>query len=713
MRGRIVRLGATVALLACAFASVLWISGPQTISAAMSQLVWPSVLLVALLLLGGVVLASLRLKLITADLGYRLTFRDAAMTLSAGQLAGTAFFQLAGQLIGRSAVLSRRGIPAAATVVISGYERVVAMSVSLLLAGCGAVYLFGTLSVDLKSGGASFLKLAIGFAAVTFAGAFFAWGRTVLDLARRITPELFFRLLRSFLISLAIQGTTLAAYIALEWALAPQIGIASLAAASCIVMLAASLPISFGGWGLRELSAVVALQAIGLSSASALLIALLIGFLSLAVIAGMAIVIMAGREPAPHPKATVSNVAAPDYTATLDWVLPAMAATAVFFQVYIPTGNGLISVNLADPVVVLGASLFVLHHFGKGWPVWRAPHTGAWIAAATAVIALGVFRGWMSFGWTDWAFVNKGLGWPILLCYGATGALIVRRAQQGGLDLLAATFAATGAAIVLLDVGLIALISVGVGDLRGLVSARVDGFSQNANAFALMLCLALAAAIMLNARPGLRIGLAAAALVGIWFSGSRAGLLAVPGILTAALAMGVALRPLLKAALIATAIVAAIGVLPLLTQAAGGGLLGNSLMLHQRTDVVELQHLQSVLDGLALFLAHPLFGAGIGAYMDGQIRDTGTPLVIHSTPVWLLAETGLIGFGVFLAAASRLFFDAIGRRGDPAALLLVLILCGLGVMSAVHEMLYQRAIWLLLGAVLAMPVAAARRDRRS
>ena len=68
---------------------------------------------VSALLLVGVALSSLRLKLITADLGYPLSFRDAAMTLSVGQLAGTAFFQLAGQLIGRSAVLSRRGIPPA------------------------------------------------------------------------------------------------------------------------------------------------------------------------------------------------------------------------------------------------------------------------------------------------------------------------------------------------------------------------------------------------------------------------------------------------------------------------------------------------------------------------------------------------------------------------------------------------------------------------
>jgi O-antigen ligase len=136
-------------------------------------------------------------------------------------------------------------------------------------------------------------------------------------------------------------------------------------------------------------------------------------------------------------------------------------------------------------------------------------------------------------------------------------------------------------------------------------------------------------------------------------------------------------------------------------------------MLHDRTDEVTFQHWQTVLDGLAVFLAHPIFGAGIGAYMDQQIRSTGMPLVIHSTPVWLLAETGLIGFGVFLAAAWRLFSGEIRRRGDPAALLLLLLLCGLAVMSSVHEMLYQRGFWLLLGAVLAMPVAAARDDRRN
>jgi O-antigen ligase len=113
-----------------------------------------------------------------------------------------------------------------------------------------------------------------------------------------------------------------------------------------------------------------------------------------------------------------------------------------------------------------------------------------------------------------------------------------------------------------------------------------------------------------------------------------------------------------------------------------------------------------------MFLAHPLFGAGIGAYMQQQIQSTGVPLVLHSTPVWLLAETGVIGFGVFAAAAWRLGAAAIRHRNEPAARLAIMILCALAAMSAAHEMLYQRGFWLLLGAVLAMPATATADGRR-
>ncbi len=124
-------------------------------------------------------LASLRLKLIISDLGYRLSFRDAAVTLSVGQIAGSFFFQFAGQLVGRGAVLSRKGISPAATVVISGYERVIALGTSLLLAGAGALYLFGTLSINMQTGGLSFVRLTLGLVVAVIAGAVLACSRAL------------------------------------------------------------------------------------------------------------------------------------------------------------------------------------------------------------------------------------------------------------------------------------------------------------------------------------------------------------------------------------------------------------------------------------------------------------------------------------------------------------------------------------------------------
>ena len=83
-----------------------------------------------------------------------------------------------------------------------------------------------------------------------------------------------------------------------------------------------------------------------------------------------------------------------------------------------------------------------------------------------------------------------------------------------------------------------------------------------------------------------------------------------------------------------------------------------------------------------MFLSHPLFGAGLGAFIGEQVRATGTPLIIHSTPVWLLAETGLVGFAVFFAAAWRIVSAEWPRRAARPARFLILIFGVLALMSA-------------------------------
>jgi hypothetical protein len=717
-RNRIAGMAVSVALLVCAILSVIAASEPNALHSAFSELLLSSAIAVVIFLAGGVLLASLRLKLISADLGYSLSFRDAVVALSAGQLAGSVFFQLAGQLIGRGLVLSRRGIPASANIVISGYERFVALGVSLVLAAGGAVYLFGTLSFDLQAGGQSLIRLALGLSFAIGAGAMIAWGRKITAFLRSLTPAMLLRLLRSVAISAAIQLTTLAAYVILERQLAPHIGFASLIAASSIVMFAASLPVSMGGWGLRELSAVVALQLIGLSSASALVVALMIGLMSLAVLAVIAVTFMIA-EPKPAAPVAQATSKTPDYAAALDWLLPLAVATAVFFQIHIPTAGGKLNVNLADPVVLAVAALFVLRHAAaRAWPRWRVTHMTGHAAAACAVILLAALHGWFAHGWSDWAMINKAAGFAMLLCYAMAGALIVMRAGQRGWTMLLLTFVAVAAGLVALDLGITVLIRSGWTAILHFVSFQISGFSQNSNAFAFVLLLALAALVTLRLPLRPHAALIAILVAGIWFTGSRSGLVTMIALVAAAPVMRANVRPLLAGCGLGAFLLVAIAQAPLAVRFVLS-FFDPSISADPAASILDVigreaegstyEHILTVEQGLAMFASHPLFGAGLGAFIGEQVRLTGTPLVIHSTPVWLLAETGIIGFAVFFAAAARIVAVEWSRRAQRPARFLILIFGVLALMSELHELLYQRGFWLLLGATLAIaarPVTA-------
>lgn len=709
-RSGIATASVSVALLALVIFSVYSLSAPAAFGEALSQLVLSAVVMIVLCLTAGVLLAALRLKFITADLGYRLSLRDAAMTLSVGQLAGNLFFQFAGQMISRAAYLAGRGIPPAASVVISSYERLFALCTSLVLASFGAIYLFGRLTFDFDAGGLILVKLVLGFTAVGACGAAVAWGPRMRAAVHRLTMADVFHMLRSGAISLAIQLSTLAAYVLAGRALAPHIDFAALAAASSLIMFAASLPISLGGWGMREMSAVVALQAVGLSSASALLIGLLIGALSVAVVAATAAILLLPANRRTLAPATPAPIPSIDWATVLDWLLPLAAASAVFFQIFVPTGTGRLNVNLADPLVLIGGTLFVLRYIGVCWPAWRVPTLNCYLGALSLVIAIAFLHGLVTLGWTEWAATNRLLGWAMLLCYLATGALLGRHAKDGGLRLLLATFIASAAALAALDVGILAMIQAGAAPLGPMIEVRFSGFSQNPNAFAFILLLALAAALTLQDQLRWRTGLMAAIFLGLFFSASRAVYIAVPIVIGMAIISGVKLRPVLAALGCTVAAVLALMLLPYvrvpaaLVSGSGIGSIDVGLMAHAFEPASSNpEHLMTVREGLAMFLAHPLFGAGLGAFMAEQLRATGIPLVIHSGPVWLLAETGLIGFAVFAYVGWRLFAAEFARRGETAALLIILVITAFAVMAQAHDLLYQRALWLLLGAALAMP----------
>ena len=110
---------------------------------------------------------------------------------------------------------------------------------------------------------------------------------------------------------------------------------------------------------------------------------------------------------------------------------------------------------------------------------------------------------------------------------------------------------------------------------------------------------------------------------------------------------------------------------------------------------------QSIADGWALWQQYPLFGAGLGAFVQNRF-DAGLPiLIIHSVPVWILAELGIVGIvaigGVFIA----LLWQSIKMIRTPEYFAwgtgLFVLLAALAVSGSVHDFFFQRSFWFLLG----------------
>jgi ubiquinone/menaquinone biosynthesis C-methylase UbiE len=672
-------------------------------------------LIVCALLLIGAGLSAWRLKLIANDLGYELTSRDAIAALGVGNVAGSIFFQVVGQLMARSALLARRGMPVAATVTMTVYERAAAAGVSLILAIGGGWYIFGRVTLDMQHGGLVFLEIVAGLVLAIAAGAWLGWGEKALSASPQNFDQGFLtQILRNVAVSILIQVATMGAYICAAHAFAPTVPLLDLGAASAVVMLAASLPISLAGWGVRELSAVFALGVIGVPSQAALMVAVLIGIISLIVVGLFAV---ASLWKAPHKPVAVQigTVSRADYGMLLAWSVPLLAVTAAFFQLYIPMGRGELNVDLADPLAILGGSLFVIECITqRRWPSWRLSGFNLHVASMTLMLAVALLIGVSAFGWTPWALTNRFFGWFILLGYATTGALLIYHDQREGLNIILRTFAAVGASIVALDLTLIMLAQFGINFPSEVLSARIAGFAQNRNAFAFQILLALCATLVADfPRRQQAILITTLCFAGLWFAGSRAAFLALPLILAVAYYFHILpLRRVVTSMVLCACIVLTIFLLQIVGSAVSGHLQIVPQLSVNETD--DAERMTSLVGGLRLFLEHPIFGAGLGAFMESRLSESATPLVIHSTPLWLLSELGLVGFIIFTVPAIRILFPEIKRAksGDPAAEILILTLVTLGTVSVFHELLYQRGFWLLFGAAMACMADLTRQEYR-
>jgi hypothetical protein len=336
-RSNALRAVVSLSVLAATVAIAARTSGNPVALAAEIPSATYAIIFICLLL--NAFVAAIRFNFVASHVGGAYRFREAVAIVSASNIAGALFFQIAGQIAARGAIMSRSQAGSFANaVVITAYERLSSAIVSALGAVLGAYLVFGRVKFDWNSG-APLVKLGFAGLLALFCGlALSGAASAVLATLTVRTGKLW---IGSITYSAGVQLPVTAAYMLAAHALAPETSSVALFGATLIVMFAASIPISFAGWGVRELSAVFALGTIGVNPAQALLTAILIGLGSM-MAAGIcaAITLPAVLADKSRPSAPIQYV---DYGAILSLAVPVAAAIAVPFQIYLPLSGSIIS----------------------------------------------------------------------------------------------------------------------------------------------------------------------------------------------------------------------------------------------------------------------------------------------------------------------------------------------------------------------------------
>ena len=702
----------------------LWISGVKDVFTRLTSFpLWVTGSLLVLLL-ANLFLVSLRFWRVLAHFGVILPWKVASRASISGHVAGLFMISLFGQVMGRQLVLRNYQVQAVVISGLAAYERTILAIVSGVLGVYGTIYLFGYEAI------AGFIE-RISITEILFAsiggGLLSFWlGRSRFEKtlsAQVMTWSNATRFAEITGISLVGQLLVLACFVLGITAINPEIEVIHLFSAAAVISFAATLPITVNGWGVREIVAVYVLGKLGISPTDAVAVSILVGLCSTVVIILIApFSLKMGTEPMAiskeqkvHPVIEIEKITA--------WCLGMAIAVAVFFQAYISLPGGVVNLNLADPFAILALAAVSLHAlFSRQLPNWRLNHFNLALGLISLLLSIGFVRGWFEIGITQWALGGRLLGWLVLLGYLSAGYLVMAHAGSHGLRRLAETTIATASVVVVVQVFLRLLDNWGV-SFGMHIPPNFEGYSGNRNAFAFQLLSTITLLLGYSAvyakhrghygcikRSFLSSILLAILLAGLFWTGSRAGI--AVGVM---LIFGTWLSKLANRQIVGWAVVFAV-VLWLAVWLAGSGLAmltaslptaslpTASVQSEFSSDLSNNERLATFTHAITLWRDSPFFGAGLGVFIEKSSTWSSSPVVIHSTPLWILAEFGLLGLSVlgwifFIVSRHALMF----QKSLPTRHALLMLLFVFAVFSLVHEIFYQRILWLLLGVLLAKP----------
>ena len=763
---------ATVAGLAVAFQAV----DVGEVGAALSGIEPTYAAAAVVLLLANALISIVRFRVVLAAFGFFPVWLRLFGAFCVGLIGNQFVLNIIGQSVGRAGALTGYGVPFGATIIATFVERVLAAGV---LAGAGmaaAWLLLPHFGFDIAHSGSYFFFLAAGMTSAACAAVAVVCRREAISRSIAAAWRAVERFWSAVLLTIVAHILMLGGYVAVLLAVGLESLTLEIAGALVIVMFVSALPISVGGWGVRELSAVAALGAVGVDSPMALGAALAVGLLSLGVnlaiaFPGLFLFLVPGRKA---ERETQSASRSTRWNAMLMTGCAALTAVAIFFQVRMESAGGQITVNVADLLALIGLGSLVLLLARSRNRIAALPRALAWsLAGLSLLLAYGLVLGFANFGANGWALMNRGFGWLIILGYVSLGLSVALLEAEQGRRLVLRLFVAAGTAIAAMQLAVLIGMKFGLTPTREAFPYPLRGYASNANAFAFQLTMTAIAAIVAN-RLGVlgrdqRWLITVLILTGLatYFTGSRTGM----GMFGMLFVMSVAFaQPDQRSVAGSTAVRALVGIvlgafaivklpwgiayfnkalahtidfvnyavymlysllyslfysseanpftfLPSTFQipVASRDLWIRDALLHP---VSETMRWQTYVDGWHLWLDSPIFGQGLGAYVESQAADAGTLLVHHSVPLWLMSEMGLIGLAVGIAAFGCLALSAFRLMRNPehrvwGSGLLMVILCW-GAAAQLHDFAFQRTFWFFVALAFAIsPAALGARSRRT
>lgn len=662
-------------------------------------------------------LTSFRLKLAYRQFYVRLPFKASFEAVVSGAISSLFLLPFVGTILGQGVALRKVNAPAQITTLVCLYERIIMALSGLLVSFVTALILFPGFhsieGVDLDH----FIEIA-GFMGLSFVFVLFIAShenKAALKLAFSKHHIGYF--CASFLISLLSWSVMSIGYVRLLEDLAPEAPLLSLFGCALIVSFLSSLPLSVSGWGVREYASLLLFGLFGISATVALATAISIGLLSFVWLMLTAGFFYLWNKLPQKRKDAIIDPATPLNTNLISILMYGVVAS-ICFQLHLKLDAFTLNLNFADIFALCALGLTLLDIIEKRFSLKSLGRpTYLFGLTATLALTLSLLLGFINFGFTSWAFYNKFLGWFIMWGYGLLAFRFYEEAGLDGVKRIIHLLMIILAVSTVYKVGLYALEGIGVLSNQ-FVQWPLTGFFANRTGFVLIACFVATTHLVLTKNLNKRDIL----LVSILYAGSmcsfaRSAIFFLPIIpiflfFTKAASGKTILNIILNTFMLYALMLAVIYYVPPLFnsgisalsdaqqfKAISTSFAKNTVSMHS-----DNERFYSLIEGFNLWLSQPLFGAGLGAFVQNELATNARMLVIHNTPLWLLAELGLIGTLPFILYFGYLFavpFRSSASGFDVPKTLLILFVLFFGLMSMPHEILYQRIIWLVFGVVVA------------